>query len=580
MRSRRPLAGLSAFALLAASPSLAATIEAASRIDAVAVHPDGAVVTRLVEVDVPAGATTLVLRGQRGLDGGGLRIEGEGESSVTVTGYDLVGESAPAATRALVDERVALQARLDAAEAKRKAIQKYAEAGPGGDGNAARAVDEWAKAWDALGSALERVNAEITGAQIRLRQVDESLGIQPQQPAGGYAGRPMPPMPGVPPSSPQPGREAQDEVQRRLAGMTSGAVPPWSRPKTLSVTVEAASAGKVVLRLSHQAPARWQPFYEARLDTVASAKPSLEIVRKALISQDTSEDWADVAVRVETAPLHRRTEAQKVTGRRALLAGPAAPSLAQRALSSVQGVFSANEEMADMQMQGSASVLPRNPVAESAAGFDARGTRQSYVLPGRMDLAKAGMRTVRLAASTMEPTLRAQVAPRIDPAAYLTADFRWDDAVPLFEGPVSLVRDGAAAGSGTLPFLRPGESHAMGFGADDLIRVEIGRDKGERRESGVLGVTVAQGSDVSTSVTNRHAAPVEIKVSDAVPVADGDDVKVEGVVLSPPPDENGTGDDRGVAAWKRTLASGERLDVRVAYTVKSPASRPLRIVPR
>ena len=48
-------------AALAAVPAQAANLEATSSIDAVTVYPDGASVTRVVALDLPAGDNTVVL---------------------------------------------------------------------------------------------------------------------------------------------------------------------------------------------------------------------------------------------------------------------------------------------------------------------------------------------------------------------------------------------------------------------------------------------------------------------------------------------------------------------------------------
>ena len=61
-----------------AAPALAAEIDVRSAIDAVTVYPDGATVTRLITVDLPAGDTTLIARDfPPGLDPASLRVEGE-----------------------------------------------------------------------------------------------------------------------------------------------------------------------------------------------------------------------------------------------------------------------------------------------------------------------------------------------------------------------------------------------------------------------------------------------------------------------------------------------------------------------
>jgi len=62
----------------AAPPVQAAELNATSAVDAVTVYPDGASVTRIIAVDLPAGDNTLVARDfPLGLDASSLRVEGE-----------------------------------------------------------------------------------------------------------------------------------------------------------------------------------------------------------------------------------------------------------------------------------------------------------------------------------------------------------------------------------------------------------------------------------------------------------------------------------------------------------------------
>ena len=54
----RILTAASLAALCVAAPALAAEIDVKSKIDAVTVYPDAATVTRVAEVEAPAGAST------------------------------------------------------------------------------------------------------------------------------------------------------------------------------------------------------------------------------------------------------------------------------------------------------------------------------------------------------------------------------------------------------------------------------------------------------------------------------------------------------------------------------------------
>src|SRR3954447_17907651 len=79
------LSFVSVIAIVAAVPAMAAEIETGSQVDAVTVYPDGATVTRLIRLDLPAGDTTLMARDfPLSLDPSSLRVEGEGGTRLVI----------------------------------------------------------------------------------------------------------------------------------------------------------------------------------------------------------------------------------------------------------------------------------------------------------------------------------------------------------------------------------------------------------------------------------------------------------------------------------------------------------------
>ena len=73
------------FASFAAMPARAANLEAKSSVDAVTVYPDGASVTRVITLDLPAGDNTLIAKDfPMALDTGSLRVEGEAGAKLTI----------------------------------------------------------------------------------------------------------------------------------------------------------------------------------------------------------------------------------------------------------------------------------------------------------------------------------------------------------------------------------------------------------------------------------------------------------------------------------------------------------------
>ena len=258
---------------LAAGQARAADMDATSAVDAVTVYPDGASVTRVVTLDLPAGDNSAVLKDfPLTLDPSSLRVEGEAGAKLTIGAIDArPPRAAPPVNlpeldkriEALKDERANLQGAIDAATARRKFAERFAEASPAGIGDKgeARPIAEWRAAFAAVGEEVATAETAIRDAERKQRELDREIA-----------------------------RLEQDRAQKP--------------PSKLEVRIElaAAAATKATLRVTYAVRnARWVPLYDARLDTGAKdRKPALELVRRAEITQTTGEDWSNVALAVST----------------------------------------------------------------------------------------------------------------------------------------------------------------------------------------------------------------------------------------------------------------------------------------
>src|SRR5919202_3360577 len=266
--------------------AVAAETDATSRIDSVVVHPDAAVITRLAEVDLPAGASTVLVRGlPTGIDPASVRVEGSADAPLTILGLDV--RTVPGDTQPVIDapleaklkerrdEREALSGRIEALESKKATIGRYATASPEKLSPEAKPLDvsQWTSAWDAIGEALAKVNEELRIQRGRMRDLDAEISALERA-------RPKPARPGAP-------------------------------KRDIAVALEAGATARGTLQLTYRvAGAGWMPLYDARLSTgTASTKPSLTLVRRASISQRTGEDWSEVQLSVSTVSTSRGTAA-------------------------------------------------------------------------------------------------------------------------------------------------------------------------------------------------------------------------------------------------------------------------------
>jgi uncharacterized protein (TIGR02231 family) len=231
-----------ALVLAAASPVMparAADLNAASAIDAVTVFPDGASITRIITLDLPAGDTTIVAKDfPLALDKSSLRVEGEAGARLSIGAIDArPPRAAPPLDlpeldmkiEALKDARADLDGAIASATARRKFAERFAEASPAGLGEKgeARPLTEWRAAFSAVGEEIAAADTAIRDADRKQRDIDREIA-----------------------------RLQQDRAARP--------------PNKLEVRIELAAteATRATLRVTYAvSQARWTPLYDARLET-------------------------------------------------------------------------------------------------------------------------------------------------------------------------------------------------------------------------------------------------------------------------------------------------------------------------
>jgi uncharacterized protein (TIGR02231 family) len=531
--------------MLAAAAAAAGEIEVRSTIDAVTVYPDGATVTRVIRVDLPQGDTTLIGRDfPPGLDPASLRVEGETSARVVIGAIDA---RAPRADRpanapeiekrieALRDERAALDDGIAAQTARKAFAQRFAEDAPigGGERGGARPLTEWRAAFAAVAEEMSAADVIIRESRLKQRDID-----------------------------------------RELARLTAELQANPARKMEVRVDLAAEGAAAATLRVSYTVQgARWVPLYDARLDSGGrDRKPSLELVRRAEIVQQTGEDWTDVALSVSTV----RT-----------LKGGNAPELRPMLVRYGQPVpVAGSPRILDRMAQHPAPVPPGlaySPASahkedlvavEREAAVEAGGFQAVFRIPGRIGVAtNEGAKSFRIAAAALAPDLLVRATPALDAAAYLQASFRHGEDAPLLPGRIALYRDGIYVGRGEMPGSAKEEIVRLGFGADDkvkVVRTVVRRSEGS---AGIISSAKTDEREFKIAVRNGHDAPVRVTVEDQLPVSETADVAVELLPATTAPTERDAGDRRGVLAWTFDAPAGELREIKLAWRVRWPADK-------
>ncbi|HMN74148.1 MAG TPA: mucoidy inhibitor MuiA family protein, partial [Rhodoblastus sp.] len=441
----------------AASLAAAADIEARSRIESVTVYPDAALVTRVMEVDLPAGASNVVLRGlPMALDPASMRVSGEGSAAIGIGAVE--ARLAPADTKAdtaiearlkgLRSDREGWQTTIDALTVKSDMIKHFAQSSPEKLSAESKPLDigQWNNAFDTVGAAFAKVGDDLRAARARAREIDEEI-------KAAEAARPR-----------------------------QQAKPPL---RDVTIALDAAAATKAKLAVAYRVSgASWRPAYDAKLDTGgAGRKPALDLVRRAQVYQRTGEDWSDVTLAVSTTRALRGAQAPDVQPERIAFWEPPVPMAAGMARREAQ-------PMAKMQMDAARpaneapapAAAPPVQASEQQSVLQADAWQANFVVPGRINVpADGATKNFALGSKRYEPALVIKTSPALDPTAYLEAHLDNAEEAPLLAGPVSVQRDGAFVGQGALKTVAPGEGFDIGFGADD--RVTVTRVPVKRKEN-------------------------------------------------------------------------------------------------
>jgi uncharacterized protein (TIGR02231 family) len=544
-----PVACLLMFA--GAAPALAADMDVRSAIDAVTVYPDGATVTRVITVDVPSGDTTLIAKDfPPGLDPASLRVEGEGAAAITIGSIDarppraerpVIAPEIEKRIETLRDERAVLDDKIAAETARKTFAQRFATNVPFGLGEKgeARPLSEWRAAFSAVGEEITAADNAMRDARLRQREIDREL--------------------------------ARLDSQIRTN-------PP--RKMEVRVDLAAAANARATFRVSYTVRgARWQPLYDARLDSGSrDRKPALELVRRAEIIQQTGEDWGDVALSVSTVRTARGGSAPELSP--LIVRYPPPPPVPMpRTLSGGRPDNFAATAAAPQAVREKEEA--RDRAVEQEATVETGGYQVVYRIPGRISVAaNEGAKSFRVTTAKIAPDLLSRTTPSLDPTAFIEASFKQADEAPLLPGRVSIYRDGIFVGRSHMALVPKDETVRLGFGADDKVKVTRATVRKIEGSAGIISSARTDEREYKITVRSGHDRPIKVVVEDQIPTTENEEIKVELLPVTTAPTEKDVRDRRGVLAWIFDATPGETKEIKLGWRMRWPADKVVSYEPR
>lgn len=282
------------------------------------------------------------------------------------------------------------------------------------------------------------------------------------------------------------------------------------------VTLRAAEPAIIDSALSYVvAGAAWSPVYDARYDST-TGKLSLNYFGQ--ISQDTSEDWSNVAITLSTAQPVTGVSLPQLEPWRVDVAAPPAPAPVPR-MSARQSTLAAGAAPA-MEMADAASYVPANTQTSA--------TNTTFEVPGKQTI-KTGGQQQRVPLTTLTETaeLSYELVPSEAPAVFATVKMNNGKDFPLLAGNVNAFFDNEFIAASDMKTVFPKEQLELAMGVDQAISVKREPLQRSTESTGLTGSGTRLTYEYKTIIRNNRKQPVQLVLHDRFPVSGDEKIDIK-----------------------------------------------------
>jgi uncharacterized protein (TIGR02231 family) len=548
MKTLRPILLLVCFsAALRAAP-----VE--SRITAVTVYADRAVITRTASIDVtePGSIEMIFENLPSSIVDQSLQVAGRGTAQATI--LDVTAREAYLA--ATPDARVkSLQEELRGLQQQHRVLTdrgtvldqqrdflnsiKTASAAPPTKDAPRPSVEDWTKLLGFFAEQLGKLNTEQQSLDAQSNDLDAKISATEKQIAD-------------------------------LNGANGRSV------KHITVRLTAASPGHLELALNYTVPeASWSPSYDAR---VLSTDRAVQLGYFGVVHQRTGEDWTNVDLTLSTArpslggappqlfpwTVDILAEAGKYKSdefdREALLD--------KKALNLQRFTNNVGEPVPGLMAGARIDAAPQD-IPFSVATLNAQATSASFKIPVASTIPsdnspqKVPITSVRLADAPEYLAIPKQLA-----AAFLTAKVTNSSDFPLLAGAMNVFLDDTFVAASSLRTVMPGEKFDLALGVDDAITIKHKLNNRFSEDTGLISKGKRVTYDYTLTVQNNKKTFERVVLLDQVPVSRNEKIVV--TMLAPDatdvkPDADGT------LKWTLDLKPGEKRELPLKFSIERPA---------
>jgi len=370
--------------------------------------------------------------------------------------------------------------------------------------------------------------------------------------------------------------------------------------------ISAEGARKAVIEMSYLVNgANWMQQYNLR----ANPKKSIVLIEyNAVVNQTSGEDWNGIALSLSTAEPTMVAAAPILTPMLVDLSVPV-PQQQQAAQQPmaleneirqnrqtrkdyIKKGMAANEELNVMALRNQAFAYNIIGGKRELEEFQQKmaeisrieGVSVTYDLPGKLTLpSRSDQQLVTIAAITAKADFTLVATPLLTDYVYLQADVLNASDTVLLPGQASMFRDGEFVGKSQLPQVTMGEKFTAGFGIDSQVQVT---HELEDKQTKIQGGNRIDTYHYRIAISNYKNSAVELRLLDRLPFTDDASVKIELAKAEPQLSEDAeylrTIRKKGVLRWDTKLAPNtidEKATI-VKYSFTMEYDRNMQLQPR
>jgi uncharacterized protein (TIGR02231 family) len=295
------------------------------------------------------------------------------------------------------------------------------------------------------------------------------------------------------------------------------------------------------------------------------------------VQQTTGEDWTGVALTLSTAKpslgaLPPKLQPWYLDEQRPL--PNARPMAMRKSMLRAEAFGGGGGDEREETILDEAILLDAMPIAAApmsaevaTASASQSGAVVTFAVGGGSDIPSDGNPHKVMLVRDRYPTQWQHIAmPKQVSFAYLQATVQNpSDGVTLLPGQANLFRDGMFVGQTRLQNIAPGQEFRLDLGIDEGIQVE--RELTERQVSKkLMGGQRLVTYGYRVKLTNLLEEPVELKLSEQLPVSKSEKIKVRLSQVTPKIEAG----ELGLLEWQLSLGGGEQQTVSYQFVVEHP----------